>query len=126
MSWRFVVVLDRFEGIVVGIAAPEGTPSKAMTESRTFTQTPYAAQCETCVQARGMSGWYKTVSDEAKPPDVSADLQFISGRGTFCDELSAKATMLSLVDKEIDNVGVVHVHAKSPDAFMIRLSAAFP
>ena len=40
--------------------------------------------------SQGMT--HKTVSDEAKPSDLHMDIHFISGTGSYCDELSAKAS----------------------------------
>ena len=100
----------------VALRRLEGASSNAIVESHNLTHTPQAPWCEICVHARGTSHWHKIVSDEAKPPGG-----FITGTVTFCDEVSAKVTILTLVDKEIGFMGVVRVL----DAFMIRYTAAF-
>ena len=78
----------------VALRRLEGASSKAMVESHTLTHTPQAPWCDICVHARGTSHWHKIVSNEAKPSDG-----FTSGTVTFCDEVSAKVTILTLVDK---------------------------
>ena len=105
------------------LRGPEGVPEQGPDPVAQF--DAHAPRCEICAQPRETSDWHKPASDDAKPPDVHMDFQFTSDTGTFRDKPWAKATMPTLVDTEIGNGGVVQVHGKSPDASMIRYTAAF-
>ena len=96
-----------------------------MIEAHKMTHLPAAPWCEICVQARGRSDWHRQVNYDSEIPCVQIDFQFISGVAVWCPEAQAKATVLTMVDRDSGYVGVLMVSGKSPDNFTVRSSSSF-
>ena len=96
-----------------------------MIEAHNLTHLPAAPWCEICVQAKGKSDWHKQVKYDSDIPCVLMDFQFISGVAAWCPEAQAKGTVLTMVDMDSGNVGVLMVSGKSLDNFAVRSSSSY-
>ena len=77
------------------------------------------------MQAYGISDSHASVVTEKPIPQAQLDYMYVSATGEECSEQQAKATCITIVDKDQGMVGCVQVDRKGDDAFAVRFVASF-
>lgn len=109
----------------VALRSPGELPSRAVIESHNLAHLPYAAWCEICVAARGETDQHTPVEESKPIPQVQLDYAYYSATGDVCTMERAKATVIVMVDCDVNEYGLMQVKKKGYDTFAVRFTASF-